>query len=278
MKAYLKLHLAVALFGLAGIFGRWIQLDPLFIVWGRVSFASIAFLPFILRKSRAYAIPNFAFIRNSLWLGLLLAFHWFSFFKAIQETSIALALLSFASFPFFTLLLEGMLFRKALRRMDWILVFVSFMGTSLIVPWDVEAPGFIGIIWGLLSGLSFALLAILNRKLVKGHDAIEVAFYQDLFACLLLSPFVFKDLNQASLLDWQLLILLGTVFTALSHSLFIDSLKHIRARTAALIAALEPVYGIIAGLVLFAEMPSLITILGGTIILGAGLWAQRVGA
>ena len=36
------LHVAVALFGVAGLFGKWVQADPLWIVFGRVAVASIA--------------------------------------------------------------------------------------------------------------------------------------------------------------------------------------------------------------------------------------------
>jgi len=46
-------------------------------------------------------------------------------------------------------------------------------------------------------------------------------------------------------------------------------MKYIKAQTASLIASLEPVYGIILAFVLLSEIPSLRTILGGIIILGA---------
>ncbi len=273
-RAFVSLHLAVALFGLAGLFGRWINLSPLMIVWGRVAFASLAFLPILLFRKRKFELPKLIFLRHSAILGLVLAFHWFSFFKAIQETSIALALLSFASFPLFTLLLEAMVDKMPLSRLDGLLVSLSFLGTAFIVPWDFNAPDLNGVIWGLLSGLSFAVLAILNRKLVKDYNAVEIAFYQDLLACVALSPFIMSSISMVTTQDWQLLLVLGTIFTALSHALFIASLKWIQAKTAALIAALEPVYGIVAGVFLFYEIPEMKTILGGLLILSAGLWAQ----
>jgi hypothetical protein len=45
------IHAAVLLFGLAGLFGKWLPLSPLFIVLGRVFFASAA-LALILSLSR----------------------------------------------------------------------------------------------------------------------------------------------------------------------------------------------------------------------------------
>lgn len=276
MKPYLGLHISVALFGLAGLFGRWLPFDPILIVWARVFFACLAFIPFILVAKRPWTILlDRKFVYSSFLLGLVLALHWYSFFRSIQETSIALALLSFASFPFFTLLLELALKAVQFRSRDLGLVLLSLLGTSLIVPWDSQSPDLNGVLWGLFSGFSFALLAILNKRLVSKYHSIQISFFQDLWACLILLPFSFEMISLPNLEDWALLFLLGSLFTALSHALFIESLKTIPARTAALIAALEPVYGILAAYFLFAEAPSLLTLLGGSLILGAGLMAQR---
>ncbi len=66
-----------------------------------------------------------------------------------------------------------------------------------------------------------------------------------------------------------MLLLLGVVFTAVSHTLFIDGLKKVKAQTASIIASLEPVYGIVLGIVFFIEIPDLRTIFGGVIIISA---------
>ena len=41
-KGFVEIHIAVVLFGLAGLFGKWLELSPVIIVLGRVFFASIA--------------------------------------------------------------------------------------------------------------------------------------------------------------------------------------------------------------------------------------------
>jgi len=68
--------------------------------------------------------------------------------------------------------------------------------------------------------------------------------------------------------DILLLIILGTVFTGISHSLFINGLKNIKTQTAGVISSLEPVYGIFFAAFLLKEIPTLREILGGIIILG----------
>ena len=41
-SSLLQVHAAVVLFGLAGLFGKWLALAPVFIVLGRVLFGSLA--------------------------------------------------------------------------------------------------------------------------------------------------------------------------------------------------------------------------------------------
>ncbi len=272
-REYFYLHLAVALFGLAGLFGRWLDMAPIHIVQGRTVFAALSLLIILLMK-KEFKLQEGRFYFRTAILGFVLAFHWLAFFEAIQNTSIALALLSFASFPFFTLILEWLGGQGKPGKMDFILVFLSLLGTTLIVPFESDSPDLIGVLWGLSSGFSFALLAILNRRWVQKTGPIELAFYQDAFAALFLIPF-------SLMISWEwnsgeigLLLILGIVFTALSHSLFVAALVKVKARTASLVAALEPVYGIVAAYFLFKEIPTGLSVIGGSLILGAGLLAQ----
>ncbi|QNR24049.1 DMT family transporter [Croceimicrobium hydrocarbonivorans] len=274
-KSLLYLHSSVALFGLAGLFGRWLNFNPLIIVGGRVLFAAIALA--IILGLRKGALPKLSvkLLYRTAVSGAILALHWYAFFKSIQETSVALALLSFASFPLFTLILESVFWKLKVHGIDVLWALMSISGTALIVPWDMASPETNGVLWGLFAGFSFAVLNLLNKDLVKKHSALEIGFYQDIWATLVLLPFCIAVWPQFTAQDIGLLILLGTVFTALSHFLFLAALKDLKARTAALVTALEPVYGIAAAYFLFQETPELTVFLGGILILVASLGGQR---
>lgn len=116
------------------------------------------------------------------------------------------------------------------------------------------------------------MLSILNRKFVKNYSSLTVAFYQDSFAALFLLPFLLLQHPVFQPQDLFLLVLLGVVFTGIAHSLFIGGLKGTRARTASIIASLEPVYGIIAAVLLLGEILEFRVFLGGFIILGAACY------
>ena len=166
-SALYQVHFSVFLFGFAGLFGKWIDLNAITIVWGRVFFASIVFgLWFLVKKENPFRIP----LKSYLYyfpLGALLAFHWWSFFAAIQMSTVTIGLISFSSFPIFTALLEPLVFRKPWKYSWFILALLSSIGIYLILPeWNWESEYTKGAFWGVMSGLSFAFITILNRKMI----------------------------------------------------------------------------------------------------------------
>jgi drug/metabolite transporter (DMT)-like permease len=265
-----EIHTAVLLFGLAGLFGKWLTLSPLIIVLGRVALASLA-LGFILLMSKT----KIRAVRSShyfvfLILGLVLAVHWACFFKSIQVSSVAIGLLSYSTFPVFTAVLEPVVFREKLDRATVMFALITLFGVYLIVPeFSLKNASFQGILWGVLAGLTFAGLTVINRKMTRSYASPVIAFYQDLSAAVLLLPAFFVLKPAIGLREVGLLAVLGIFCTAVAHTLFIDAMRRIRAQTASLISSLEPVYGIILAALFLREIPTLRTILGGLVILGA---------
>jgi drug/metabolite transporter (DMT)-like permease len=62
------------------------------------------------------------------------------------------------------------------------------------------------------------------------------------------------------------LLVLGVGCTALAHTLFIAGLRQMTAQLASLLAALEPVWGILLAILLLGEWPSVRSLAGGAII------------
>lgn len=270
-----QIHLAVFLFGLAGLFGKLINLPPTIIVLGRVFFASI-FLAIIL----FYLKQNIKLKRKKDYLylailGIVLAVHWVTFFQSIQVSTVAIGLLSFSTFPVFTTFLEPYFFKEKFKLRDIIISLITFGGISLVVPeLDINNNITQGVVWGIASGFTFSILSILNRKYVQQYSSIVIAFYQDTIATIALLPFLLFFDHSIQTKDILLLILLGVVFTALAHTLFIKGLSTVKAQTASIIACLEPVYGILFALILLQEIPDARVIVGGLIILGCSLYAS----
>lgn len=267
-KDLLAIHIATILAGATGLFGKLITLNPVIIVLGRVLFSS--FFLFIILKilKQNLKLKNKKQLLVLFLTGFLLAIHWVTFFHSIQISTVAIGLLSFSTFPIFTTFLEPIFFKEKLKIINIIIALITFAGVTLIIPdYDFSNNATKGVIFGVISGLTFSVLAILSRKLVKNISGMKIVFYQDFFVTIILFPFIFfiKPVFEPN--DIILLIILGTVFTAISGTLFVKGLKTVNTQTASVITCLEPVYGIILAIFILSEIPSTRVLFGGIIII-----------
>ena len=271
VSALAAAHGVAVLFGLTGILGALIRFDAVAITAGRAGFAATALLVLALAQRRPL-LQGLGPRRAGIVLasGFLLAVHWITFFMAVKVGGVAVATLGFASFPAFIALLDVVLFRERIGRAEGTMLALVTLGLVLVTPsFDVGDQGTVGLLWGLASGLSFAGLAICNRRGNLGMDAIQVAFWQNLVVALLVLPLLGLGLaGGAAAIDWASwfwLAVLGVLCTGLAHTLFVKSLEALDARSAGMIIALEPVYAIVCAWWLFGEEPS------GRMLVGASL-------
>ena len=274
--ALLQLHLAVLLFGVSGLFGKWLVLAPTVIVAGRTLFGALALLLWLAARRADLRLRWYPAGVLLLLSGVILALHWVTFFHAIQLATVAIGMIGFATFPLFVTLLEPLLFGERLRGVD------VASGAAVLVGLYWVAPGFsladgatLGLLWAVFSAFTFALLALLNRRLVRSTGPLAVTFYQQAVAFFCLLPLLGGEVWPLGGHDLLLLAVLGVVCTALPHALFIASLGRLKAQLASVVAGLEPVYGIILAALLLAEVPSWSTVTGGMIVLGAVFIAMR---
>ena len=190
VSALAAAHGVAVLFGLTGILGALIRFDAVAITAGRAGFAATALLVLALVQRRPL-LQGLGSRRAGILLvsGLLLAVHWITFFLAVKVGGVAVATLGFASFPAFIALLDVVLFRERIGRAEGMMLSLVTLGLVLVTPsFDVGDQGTVGLLWGLASGLSFAGLAICNRRGSRGMDAIQVAFWQNFVVALLVLP------------------------------------------------------------------------------------------
>ncbi|NYT37122.1 DMT family transporter [Allopusillimonas soli] len=274
-RALFAIHIAAVLFGLTGIFGKLIEGDALAITAGRAGFAS-AVLYAAMRWGGVPLRHNMG--RRHLAVlalaSIMLAIHWATFFVSVKIAGVAVATLGFASFPAFITLIERIVFKERASRTEWLILALVTTGLVLVTPsFDFRNHATIGLAWAILSGLTFALFTVINRRAASSIPAQQVACWENLFVFILTLPFGWASLGTLGALDWLWLAILGIACTALSHYLMVSSLMALNARSAGIVIALEPVYAIVFAALLFGQYPSLRMVLGGVLMVGAIIWA-----
>lgn len=272
--ALLQMHFAATLFGVSGIFGYLIIADSVTISMGRSFFAIIAltwlcfkfrFIPWRISLKAFYAL---------LITGILLTGHWVTFFYAIKIGNIAVATLGFACFPAFVTLFEMLFFKEKISSSEYsLLIFVS-IGLILVTPsFNFNNNATLGLFWGIISGILYASTVVINRYNLSKTTGVQACWWQCLVVFVTLLPVTITSLPNVPPLDWLWIACLGLFCTGLSYYLVINSLSTIKARTASIIIALEPVYAILTAWLLFNQQPTIRTIIGGFIIILAVIWA-----
>ena len=272
------LHIGALMFGLTGVFGKLAAASPAVIVFGRAAFAVLALGVFArLASNTPWQKMAATDWRRLLLSGLLLAGHWVSFFVAVKVAGVAIATLGFASFPAFTVILEGLIFRERIRFNEMLLVLLVSIGLVLVTPeFDLASQATGGLLWALLSGLLFSLLSLTNRAGSGRLPAVQAALWQNLVVGLCLLPFAAPGIEAVTPLDWLWIALLGVFCTGVAHSLFVAALAVIKARPAAVVFGMEPVYGIAVAWAVFAETPTLSMLAGGALIIFAIVLSSRM--
>lgn len=272
-RSMIFINIAVFLFGLAGLFAKWIDVPAIGITLGRVFFSSISLYiySFIVKENIRVEKKHFILLVIS---GIILAFHWWSFLYSIQISTVAIGTITFSTFPLFITIIESIRNQK-ISILELVSSLLIILGVFITIPeFSLSNDMFVGIIIGILSALSYALLTLMNRYFSIYYSSTTIALYEQSSATVILLPTLLFINSTPTFKDISLLIFLGIVTTALAHTLFITSLKHVEAHKAGIISAMESVYSILLAYLFLHEIPTVREIVGAIIIIGVVMMTQ----
>lgn len=268
-----ELHLAVLLFGGTALFSKLIPLSALDITVFRCAIAALV-LALIVKASRAQlrlsCAKDYAI---ALLLGVIVSLHWVTYFASMQMSSVAIGMIAFFTYPVMTVLVEPLVNGTRLKLQDVICGIAVLSGVWLLIPEaNLGNDVTLGILVGVLSAALFTARNLLHKRYFASYSGPQAMFYQTAVAVLFLGSFVESKPLELSIDVWQLLLLLGVIFTAMPHALFTSALRHLSAKTVGLVSCLQPLYGTVLALLLLGESPSSATLLGGLLVVSTAVF------
>ena len=256
LKSYLHLHFIVFIWGFTAVLGALISLDALPLVWFRMLFAIVFVGIYMCAKKLSFKIPKKVILRF-LFAGLIIALHWFTFFKAIKVSNVSVTLACLSTGAFFTSFLEPILYGK---KIVWYEVFFGLVVVAgLYIIFNVEGHYMEGIVIALCSAFLSALFAVVNSKFVKDYGPTVISFYELTGGVLFFSILLFAtgaytpDFFLLSASDLMYLMILSSICTAYAFIASTGVMRHLSPYTVMLTINLEPVYGIILAVLVFGE-------------------------
>jgi drug/metabolite transporter (DMT)-like permease len=262
-----------ASWGFVSVIVAWVDLPGEALVFWRCVLACLT-LPVILvlvGRLNALALPGERL--RIIGLGLVLAAHWVLFFETIKHASVAAAILLVYTAPIFLALLAPLLLPERRSRIALLALAVSGPGIALIALGGDggSAPSAVAVGTGLGAALTYALVVIWTKALVRTISPFTVAFWGYVVVSAVLAPFLLasdRALPRAS--ELPALVVLGSLLTAVMGVLYLRMLREVMAQAAGLLAYLEPVSASVLAWAILGESVGWQLAVGGLAVLFGG--------
>jgi DME family drug/metabolite transporter len=191
------------------------------------------------------------------------------YLSAINLTTAANAIWLQATAPAWVFLVGVFWYREAAIARDWRLLLLCMLGIGMILAFEIVGDQLPGVSCGLLSGVTFAGIMLLLRRL-REYDSGWLIALNHIATAIILLPLVIWQGEWPTAPQWPYLIALGVFQLGIPYLLFARSVRVVPSHEASCIALLEPVLVPVWVFLAWGYMPRWWTILGGSLIL-AGL-------
>lgn len=266
----IEVFFASLLFGLLPIVIRFGEnLGPYNLSFFRVLVASICVFLFIMFSKKIKLIP-FKYEKKKLLLfGAIHGFIILGYFLAIQYLTIASAVLLLYSSSIWIVVFSHFIVKEKITKRTFIALAIAFFGVIFVVsPQNFFLKeSLVGSLAGLGAGIGMGLVYTLS-KTFKKYDKVSLTFWQNLIAIPFVLPLLFIDSPKFSnTLDIGIILLLGSVFTAVPFILIYKGFGKIDAQKGSIVIMLDIVFSVIFAWMIFKESPTILVIIGGVLIM-----------
>ncbi len=189
---------------------------------------------------------------------------------ALQATSVANAMLLFASAPFFTALLGWVVLREPVRRATFVAIAVAIAGIAIMVSDDRSDGAMTGNLAALASAFGFAVFTVALRW-GKTSDMMPSVFLSGLFAIVITgSVCLLKGLPLVlSVNDGSIALIMGVFQVGAGLVLYTLGSKAVPAAELTLLSMAEVLLGPIWVWLFIGETAGVYTLIGGAVLLAA---------
>ena len=252
----LSLHFMVLVLGFTGIFGKLISLNTIELVWYRMLIAFITLFTFLVFKKELTKIKKKDFF-GLLFVGSLVAVHWFFFFESIKVSNVSVAVVCLSTASFFSAMIEPLFLKRKPKLYEYILGIVVFV--TLFLMLEAETKYTMGYVYGIIASFLGTLFTLYNAKYINRLEASKITMVEMLAGVIIFSILMLlnKEIGISNLKininDFVYLFLLGTICTAAVFVWMVEIMKYISPYSLIMAINLEPIYSIVLALIIFSE-------------------------
>ncbi len=202
-------------------------------------------------------------------LGLLSGVATVTFYLSLANLDLADAFTVSMSGPIFVAMLSGWLLGERVPLVRWLAIGVGLFGVVVVMR---PGAGLFNIwaVMALVSAVGYALGMMLNRKLTETEDSNTIIFYVGIISGALLLMALPFDWQSPTLQDAPLLLVLGLLEFIIMYFI-VQAYRYAAANTVISFDYISVFYVIIAGFIVFAEVPNWNLLAGVALLVISGL-------
>ena len=259
-KGLVYVLIAALLWSTGGLFIKLISFSAMQLSFFRCSIAAITFA--LLFRKRILLINKLS-ITNSVVYAMVLI----TFVIATKTTTAANAIFLQATAPIYILIFEPILTKTKYERINIVTVGICMIGMLLFFVGKLEPGHLEGNLIALISGITFAALFLGMKKIEPQYQQSSI-FWGNIIVAIICIPFL-SSLEVIIFSDLWMVTFLGVFQIAFAYAFFASGLKRVVAVEASIISMVEPVFNPVWVFLGYGETPTIYSIIGGLIILGA---------
>jgi len=195
------------------------------------------------------------------------------YFFAMATIPIAEAVVLKYTYPLFAVAIASLAYSEKTGRLVITALALCLAGIFIMVkPTSFNlSPGYA---WGLLNGLSAGIAVALLRQLRATDDSSTVLYFHSLTGVIISLPFI-AQWRPAGFEGWTYTFF-AALFGLLGQFSLVYGFRYIKTGSGSVVMALEVVFSALLALIFLNQVPGLMKIAGGAlIILGAALVSGR---
>jgi drug/metabolite transporter (DMT)-like permease len=201
------------------------------------------------------------------------------YFYAVLHTSVAIAIFFLFLMPVWVALFAPRIFHSPREPIVWPALGLALAGLVVLLVPDLLGQGvklsLAGILAALFTGFGYATYTVSVKGLTKIVSSATISMAEAAGDTLLVLPLAVWQFHSTGFrLDsrtWISAAVMGVVCTAVAYTLWIDGTRRVRVEHVTILGYIEPVAGPLYAIFLVGQLPGVWTVVGGALILTAGL-------
>ncbi len=189
------------------------------------------------------------------------------FVWATKLTAAANAIVLQYSSPLFVAIAGRMFLGERVRSVEWGILAIMLAGIVLFFAEQLSPQGMLGNAVGVASGVAMAIMTLCVRAERNG-SALEALLAGNILAALV-GMGSWSELPRLDAGTIAAVGVLGVVQLGVPYILFARALRSVRAIEAVMLTMLEPIANPLWVMLVLGERPSMLAIIGGSLVLGA---------